>query len=62
MNNSELDYEYNGEYIKIFSPNKDGILAFNDKLDCSGLAFSDEKGGYVLKGGQEYTIKIKEDK
>ena len=62
MNNSELDYEYNGEYIKIFSPNNDGILAFNDKLDCSGLAFSDEKGGYVLKGGQEYTIKIKEDK
>lgn len=62
MNNSELDYEYNGEYIKIFSPNKDGVLAFNVKLDCSDLTYSEEKGGYILKGGQEYTIKIKEDK
>lgn len=59
---TEVSVEYTGDKLKIFSPNKDGVLSLNENLDCTGLEFSEEKQGYILKRNTEYVLNVKEER
>ena len=61
INDSEINVSYDGKWLKIYSSKTDGYLFHNEKIINEGLEFDKEKGGYLIRGGVEYKIKIKGD-
>lgn len=61
VNGSEIKVSCDGNNFNIYCPQMEGVLVCTNKLDCSNLIYSEEKGGYILTAGKEYKIKITED-
>ena len=51
--------EYDGEYLTVYSKDKEGVL-LGENYQCENLSYSDQLKGFELKSGVEYRIKIME--
>ena len=55
---SSVKIEYHGEYLTVYSKDKDGVL-IGDNYECENLSYSDNLKGFSLKRGVEYKIRVK---
>ena len=55
---ASVKLEYDGEYLTVYSKDKDGVL-LGENYECENLSYCDQLKGFSLKRGVEYKIRVK---